>query len=740
MDDGHPLELDIPWLRSLTAAQRQVLSAYLSVDRFPSGSSIVAPAAAALFLLEGNLEQQRGAATQQLQPGASLGLESLLNGGGQYEHVQPSQLSCAGDCAIGRLTRDSLHQLCREHPEVALALLGAVLRWESVRSELLRNEMFRSAANSRESHSSRPLQKRYVTIHIGDQARTVEVGSSVGSLLPERVDGLPVVAGLVDRKATSLSTALTSSCHLQPLTPSHWEGQRIYRRSLGLLALEAARSIAPDQNSKLGPSVGFGQRILVPGLTGEQLEVFRRHLESRMHELATRGLRLTEARWTIDEARDYFSACGWDDASELLRTWRQPSVPVVSYGSVFAIDLGPLLPDTKAMDGFYTICDEDLLILVYGRRPKNPPRPTRTMPAIALSDITEGHGASGPGSSGGFLLGQARSAVGGTYDVASEEQAWLRAVGVSSVGTFNRACVEGSVPALIRVAEGFQEKRLTLIADEIYHRIGDIDIVCIAGPSSSGKTTFIRRLCVQLQVNGITPVALGLDDYYTDRDKTPRDETGDFDFEALQALQLELLHDHLGRLLAGQGVKTAHYDFKAGKSAPNGGPEIALGPKDVLLLEGIHGLNPALLGDLPASKVFRIFVCPLVQLSFDHVSRMHASDVRLVRRIVRDRHSRGHSAAATIERWPKVRSGERRHIYPHQSHADAIFDSSLIYELGVLRVYAERYLLEVPREHPAYTTAFRLMHSLDRFVSIYPEQVPANSILREFVGGSGFEY
>jgi uridine kinase len=296
------------------------------------------------------------------------------------------------------------------------------------------------------------------------------------------------------------------------------------------------------------------------------------------------------------------------------------------------------------------------------------------------------------------------------------------------------------VPQLIRVAEGFQEKRITLIADAVQREFDHIDAICIAGPSSSGKSTFIRRLCVQLQVNGINPVALGLDDYYIDRELTPRDETGDYDFEAFDAIQLPLLHDHLRRIFDGQAVQTARYHFAEGKSDPKGGAVISLGERDILVLEGIHGLNPLLLSDTPPERVFRVFICPLAQLAFDHLSRVHASDVRLVRRIVRDRHSRGHSAADTIARWPKVRAAERKYIFPYQTNADAVFDTSLIYELSVLRVYAERYLLEVPRDSAAYSTAFRLLHELSRFVSIYPDHVPPTSILREFIGGSGFEY
>jgi uridine kinase len=300
--------------------------------------------------------------------------------------------------------------------------------------------------------------------------------------------------------------------------------------------------------------------------------------------------------------------------------------------------------------------------------------------------------------------------------------------------------VRGSVPDLIRVSEGFQEKRLSAIADTIRDLGARASVVTIAGPSSSGKTTFIKRLRTQLQVNGIAPVELSLDDYYVDRDRTPRDAAGELDFEAFDALHVDLLREHLARLCAGERVRAARYDFKAGKSHEGGGKELQVGPGQVLMLEGIHGLNPRLHELVPGGRVFGVFVCPLAQLPFDRVLRVHASDVRLLRRIVRDRHTRNLEAAANIARWPSVRAGERKHIFPYQHLAHAVFDSSLIYELSVLKVYAQRYLLEVPPEHPSTTTAFRLLTLLDRFVTIYPDHVPPTSILREFIGGSGFEY
>jgi uridine kinase len=325
--------------------------------------------------------------------------------------------------------------------------------------------------------------------------------------------------------------------------------------------------------------------------------------------------------------------------------------------------------------------------------------------------------------------------------MVADHAAWLGAMGVASVGAFNDLCVSGQVSQLIRVAEGFHEKRIGRIADDIARARDRLRTIAIAGPTSSGKTTFIKRLTVQLQVAGLRPVGISLDDYYVDRERTPRDDRGEHDYEALEALDLALLQDHVRRLLAGEEVRTSRFDFRTGRSDPEGGPAIRLTRGDVLLLEGIHGLNPALLGAIPRpGELYRVFIHPATTLPFDRLHRVSATDLRILRRIVRDRHARGRSAADNIARWPSVQEGERRHIFPFQAEADAVFDSSLVYEPAVLKVYAERYLLEVPADHPAYGTAWRLRTLIDRFVAIYPDHVPPTSIIREFIGGSGFEY
>jgi uridine kinase len=568
-----------------------------------------------------------------------------------------------------------------------------------------------------------------VSVKVGAIQLNTQTGTTFESILPQFVDGKLVVAALVDRKAQSLATPVSSDCTVEPLSVDHWEGQRIYRQSQGLALLEAARRLDRGVTIQLGHSVGFAQRVFVIGATREELPALGAALEEGMRALIAENAPLREEWWTVDEAQAYFRGAGWSDVASLLETWREPAVPLVAYGEVYALRLGPMLPRTGRLSReFRILADEDGLLMVYGA------------PGTARELIVAASLPPGAPSVPSELVDQARAVSRQASMMTRDQDRWLETLGITSIGKFNNACIRGDVSQLIRVSEGFQEKRIGRIADEIQARGSAVKVVCLAGPSSSGKTTFIKRLKVQLQVNGINPVGLSLDDYYVDRDQTPKDEKGELDYEAFEALRVDLLQEHLSQLLAGERVRTAHYDFATGTSAPAGGPEIRLGPNDILMLEGIHGLNPRLLSGLPDSAIYRVFACPLAQLPFDRLTRVHASDVRLIRRLVRDRHTRGSTAAANIIRWASVRAGERKHIFPYQHHADSVFDSSLIYELSVLKVFAERYLLEVPQSHPAYTTAFRLLGLLDRVVTIYPDHVPPTSILREFIGGSGFEY
>ena len=616
--------------------------------------------------------------------------------------------------AVARLTSTRYEAMAVALPALALRFTRALLAGLGVRLSDVTESV---GALLRERSLPRCTR---VKVRLDGGTTEVRVGTAVGEVLPTVVDGRAVVAALMDRREVSLIAPIASTCQIEPLTTARWEGRRIYTHSLAFLLLEAARGQVPGLDIRMAYSLGVAQRVTVRGDDAVDLEQLAIDLDDRMRAIAATDAPLREEWWTVDEAREYFIAAGLHRVAELLRTWRDPAVPLATYGSVYALGMAPLLPSTGTMTGFRLIADETGLLLVYGSEAaRSGDRPGGRVPDAAG-------------------VAEARAASRHAQSMTDAHQRWLRELGVTSVGELNRACITGDVPQLVRVSEGFQEKRISTIANQIRDLGERVKVVCAAGPSSSGKTTLIKRLEVQLQVNGLHPVGISLDDYYVDREDTPLDADGEYDFEALGALRLDLMQDHLGRLLSGETVRTARYDFKAGRSIPDGGSDIVLEEHDILMIEGIHGLNPRLLETLPAEQIFRIFICPLAQLPFDHLTRVHASDVRLLRRIVRDRRSRGHNATASILRWPSVRRGERRHIFPYQHHADAVFDSSLIYELSVLKVFAERYLLEVPHDHQAYTTAFRLLQLVDRFVTIYPDDVPPTSILREFIGGSGF--
>jgi len=688
------------------------------------------------FVVSGTGRMMRGGLDLgTIGPGEHFGELALVS-----ERERAASIVAVTQLGLARLALPVYGRLCNEQPAFALHLLTAVLG--GVAARLV--EMTESVGTLlRERSLPRRIQ---VEVRLGDEVRLIRTGTRALELLPPTVEGRPVVAALVDRKAVSLTAPISSDCELSMLTTAHWEGQRIYRHSLGLLLLEAGRDLHPRISLRLGHSVGFAQHVFVDGDAAPPRDELSRAVEARMHELASAELPLLEEWWTVDEARDHFTAAGWSDAAALLGTWRDPAVPLVSYGRAYALNMGPLLSSTGRLEAFRVLPDDDGLLLMYGPKAgSRPPPPLSEPPADDAAELTSAAMADtafddAPPPSSSRIVSEARAVSHQTTGMTLDQARWLATLDVSSVGAFNSACIGQDVSQLIRVSEGFQEKRISRIADEIRDSGRDIKVVTIAGPSSSGKTTFIKRLKVQLQVTGINPVGLSLDDYYVDRELNPRDEKGEYDFEAFEALRADLLQDHLGALLGGRAVRTAHYDFPTGLSASDGGPEIRLGPKDLLMLEGIHGLNPRLLASIPDERVFRVFICPLIQLPFDRLTRLHSSDVRLIRRIVRDRHARGTNAADNILRWPSVRAGERRHIFPFQHHADAVFDSSLFYELSVLKVYAERYLLEVRDDGPAYTTAFRLLQLVDRFVTIYPDHVPPTSLLREFIGGSGFEY
>jgi uridine kinase len=698
-----------PLLARLDPAERERFLAFAEVVEVPAGTRVHGDVEAGRHLClvaRGEATLRRpGSGPRRLGPGDPFGELAVLGGRHRGETVTADT-----PLVFVSVTPACWADLERSAPAIAARIAAGVAAALAEELELLAGEMGlllrgRSLPRARE-----------IAVQVGDEERRVPTGTRLIDLLPPEVDGEPVVAGLLGQKPVSLATALFTDAAVAPLTISHWEGRQIYAHSVGLLLLEAAHQVAPALRVRMGPSRGARQVVELAGEAGGDRAGLAARLGEAMERTAAADVPFRLEFWSTDEAAGWFRERGWDDAARLLRIRRQATVRLVSCGDVYALSMGPLLPTTGRIQGFrLSPGDEGGLTLELGKL--DPRNGRRGRAAAAPRPRPRGD------------------------DMAQEHLRWLGAMGVTSVGAFNELCISGQVSQLIRVAEGFHEKRIGQIADAVAAARDRIRIISIAGPSSSGKTTFIKRLTVQLHIDGVNPVGISLDDYYVDREKTPRDEGGGWDFEALEALDLALLQEHVRRLLAGEAVKTARYDFLTGKSHPDGGPVVQLRPGDVLMLEGIHGLNPHLLGAIPGpGELFRIFVHPATTLPFDRLTRVSATDLRLLRRIVRDRHQRGYSAADNIQRWPSVQAGEREHIFPYQDEADAVFDAALIYEPAVLKVFAERYLLEVPQSHPAFPTAHRLRYLVDRFVSIYPDHVPPTSLIREFIGGSGFEY
>jgi uridine kinase len=326
------------------------------------------------------------------------------------------------------------------------------------------------------------------------------------------------------------------------------------------------------------------------------------------------------------------------------------------------------------------------------------------------------------------------------FAVYNEYKKWGRIVGVHAVGRLNRLVSDRTIRDYIHIAEAFQEKKLAEIADQIYAKKDTVRAVLIAGPSSSGKTTSAKRLSIALKVLGIEPIAISLDDYYVNTDKTPRDEKGDPDFECLEALDVPHLNQQLLALLAGEEITLPVYDFKTGRRREEGGRKIRLERRTMLIIEGIHGLNDALTPQIKRELKFKVYVSALTQLNLDDHHRIPASDNRLLRRMVRDYQFRGAKATKTFRMWPSVQRGELKHIFPFQNSADAAFNSALDYELAVLKLYAEPLLRSVKPGMKEYSEAARLSSFLENFAPIPPQYVPGTSILREFIGESEFEY
>lgn len=515
-----------------------------------------------------------------------------------------------------------------------------------------------------------------------------------------------IVAARINHSLAGLNREIAEPCQIQPVFLTEETGQRIYQNSLLVLLARAVREVLPQGVLHIKHSLGnavYGE-IELPGTFLKDSDIAS--IAGRMRKLVEDDEPFLVRETPLPEAKQIFQQNNLPDKYNLLQYWPRPAVNLVHYGNYRDIALTPLVPRAGYLKTFHLRYYLPGFILEMPRRED----PLRIPPYVEQGKLAS---------------------------VFYESEKWSKIIHAANIGDLNKIIQAGGAKELILVAEAFQEKKLARIADQISQNIDRIRVVLIAGPSSSGKTTFARRLSVQLKVNGINPVAISLDDYFVDRELTPRDENGEYDFECLEAIDRQLFNEHLIKLIQGDEVEIPTYNFKTGRREYHG-HRIALKPRDLILIEGIHGLNDRLTASIPQSRKFKIYVSALTHLNMDNTSRMHTTDVRVIRRMVRDNSHRGYSARETLERWPSVRRGEEKHIFPFQESADVMFNSALPYELAVLKNYALPLLQQVTPASRSYAKATRLQQLLELFVTISPDLVPSNSILREFIGESCF--
>ena len=533
----------------------------------------------------------------------------------------------------------------------------------------------------------------------------LEVAALVNGEKPNRL-----LAAYVNNKIKELSYTLYEPASVRFIDITHFEGHRVYERTLFFVLNKAVHDLWPERKFYVKHSVSRGFYSEISGcdtVTPEMIE----QIKARAAEIIAADLPIERDKVLYEEARQSYARLGYDDKIALLETRPRLYVSLYTLGDMVGYFYGALAPSTGYL-GQYELRPyyKGMHIAV----------PKRTDPAVLNKMVPQQK----------------------MFDVFAEYNAWVSIMGVSNIGQLNTRIQGGETSDLIKVAESFHEKKLASIADTIYEAnlLKGTRIVLMSGPSSSGKTTTAKRLGIQLRVLGLTPVLISLDDYFVERDKTPRDPvTGDYDYESFDAIDHATFNDHLRMLVAGESVAVPRYDFITGKRQWHENP-LRLDERSILLVEGIHALNPALTASLDDDLKFRIYLSALTSIAMDNLSRIPTTDNRLIRRMVRDSVTRGADASATLQRWQSVRRGEEKYIFPFQENADVMFNSSLFYELPVLKNYVVPLLRSVPNNIPEFGEAQRLLKLLDFFVTIPPDEIPPTSILREFIGGSSFKY
>lgn len=542
---------------------------------------------------------------------------------------------------------------------------------------------------------------------IGKGNYTVVQGTTINKLLATHLSDcdFPIVGALVQNTMQDLNYILQNRDKIEIIDLASENGARIYRRSAMFLLIKACRELFPDRTVIVRHSISnglfceFRQQDVTPA------EV--KMIEEQMHKIVSSDLPIKRVAVAKEKALEIFTAQGQLDLVKLLQQREKKVVHVYELDGYYEYFYGYMVVSTGQIDRFRLIHYPQGMVLQ---------TPEKKTPGILMPFIEQKKLAS----------------------IYSEAKAWAEMLNAPHVAAVNEIVAKGEINDFIRVNEALHEKKIASIADQICNN-QDVRIILIAGPSSSGKTTFAQRLFIQLRVNGKKPVAISLDNYFVDRCNSPLDENNEYDFEALEALKLELFNEHLQQLINGEEVEMPVYNFISGTTEEEG-IKIKLGAGEPLILEGIHCLNDKLTSSIYAKQKFKIYISALTQLNIDYSNNISTTDSRLIRRIIRDNRTRGHNALETIKRWPSVRRGEEKNIFPFQENADAMFNSSLVYELFVLKPYIEPLLRQIGSENREYAEAKRLLKFLSYFKIAETEEIPINSILREFVGNSCFEH
>jgi uridine kinase len=521
--------------------------------------------------------------------------------------------------------------------------------------------------------------------------------------LPEWEPHDPILGAVVNGELRELTYPIELDSRVRPVKMSDPDGSGIYRRSVTCLLVAAFEDIFPDADISIDHSMSSGSfycTVINRGpLSKEELAV----VEARMKELVKADLPFERKVVPLQEAIDYFESKHQPEKVELLSYRSKGTLGLYALGKRCDYYHGYMVPSTGYLRWFALEPMDEGFALRFPRR--KAPNELAPMPDSKK------------------LLATFR-----------EYTSWLVRLGIEHVGALNSAIKANRVTELILVSEALHEHRIAEIAHLVMERSREARIVLVAGPSSSGKTTFSKRLTVQLLAQGMSPFPLELDNYFLDRERTPKDENGEYEFEALEALDTPRLLSDVQRLIAGEEVQLPKFNFPLGRSEP--GEVVKLEKGQLVILEGIHGLNPRLLPGLSKAQTTRIYVSCLTQLNLDRHNRISTTDTRLLRRIIRDARDRGYSAQQTINHWASVGRGEKKHIFPYQEHADVMFNSALVYELSAIRLLAEPLLRQVVFGTPEYIEAKRLLAFLQWFLPIGEDLIPDNSILREFIGGS----